>query len=145
MRKEHRGHFFNIELRNWGGFRGRSGIPLPAYMQENEIRLFLSALESFPFTERTASRNRLMIKLILFTGMRVGECLNLRPKDLVPEEDAVLIKVVGKGNKERVVMVREEYIDFEYRQLMHGRKGNGYLFDTERYRDVLGLMDHLVR
>ncbi len=104
-------HRYGIELKNWGGLRGKSGTKLPVYMQEEEVERFIEAIESYPFRADVAARNRLLIKLILFTGIRVGEALNLKTKDLIPEEDVYLIRIVGKGNKARVVMIRQSHIN----------------------------------
>ena len=104
-------HHFGIELKNWGGLRGKSGTKLPAYMQESEVERFLEAIERHPFRADVAARNRLLIKLILFTGIRVGEALQLTTKDLIPEGDVYLIRITGKGNKARVVMIKRVHID----------------------------------
>ncbi len=109
-------HHFGIELKNWGGLRGKSGTKLPAYMQESEVERFLQAIETYPFRADVAVRNRLLIKLILFTGIRVGEALQLGEKDLIPEGDVYLIRITGKGNKARVVMIRRSHIQSYLRE-----------------------------
>ncbi|WP_456452951.1 tyrosine-type recombinase/integrase [Hydrogenimonas sp.] len=103
-------HRYGIELKNWGGLRGKSGTKLPAYMQEHEVERFLEAIETHPFRADVAARNRLLIKLILFTGIRVGEALQLKVKDLIPEGNVYLIRIVGKGNKARMVMIKQSHI-----------------------------------
>ena len=103
-------HHYGIELKNWGGLAGRRGTKLPAYMQESEVERFIEAIETYPFQSAVAARNRLLIKLILFTGIRVGEALQLKVKDLIPDGDVYLVRVVGKGNKARVVMIRQSHI-----------------------------------
>lgn len=114
-------HHFGIELKNWGGLRGKSGDKLPAYMNEDELERFLKAIDSYPFSLKIGARNRLIIKLILYTGMRVGEALGLRLKDFMPESDTYLVKIRGKGNKERIVMVRKEPIDRELHEWLDVR------------------------
>jgi integrase/recombinase XerD len=103
-------YHFGIELKNWGGLAGKRGTKLPSFMQEAEVERFIEAIETHPFQSAVAARNRLLIKLILFTGIRVGEALQLKTKDLIPEEDVYLIRIVGKGNKARVVMIRQSHI-----------------------------------
>ena len=105
-----RTHHFGIELKNWGGLAGKRGTKLPAYMQENEVERFLEAIDTYPFRADVAARNRLLIKLILFTGIRVGEALQLKTKDLIRDGDVYLVRIVGKGNKARVVMIRQSHI-----------------------------------
>jgi len=104
-------HLFRIELKNWGGLRGSSGQKLPSYMSEEEIDRFLSAIDNYPFGSVLEDRNRLLLKLIIYTGIRVGEALSLKTKDLIPQGEVYLIKIVGKGNKHRVVMIKARHIE----------------------------------
>ena len=69
---------FRIELKNWGGLRGKSGSKLPSYLNEDEIQRFLKGIDTFPFKhESLGYRNRLILKLIIYTGIRVSEALNV--------------------------------------------------------------------
>jgi len=101
---------FKIELKNWGGLKGNSGSKLPSFMNKDEINRFLEAIDTFEFTDKTAYRNRLIIKMIIYTGIRVSEMLNLRLKDMFKEDDVYLLQIRGKGNKPRVVMIKESII-----------------------------------
>jgi len=103
-------YLFKIELKNWGGLKGNSGSKLPSFMNKDEIDRFLSAIDTFEFSEKTAFRNRLIIKMIIYTGIRVSEMLNLRLKDMFKEDDVYLLQIRGKGNKPRVVMIKESII-----------------------------------
>jgi len=103
-------YLFKIELKNWGGLKGNSGSKLPSFMNKDEIDRFLSAIDTFEFSEKTAYRNRLIIKMIIYTGIRVSEMLNLRLKDMFKEDDVYLLQIRGKGNKPRVVMIKESII-----------------------------------
>ena len=60
-------YLFKIELKNWGGLSGKSGTKLPSFMNKDEIDRFLSAIDSFEFTDNTGFRNRLIIKIIILT------------------------------------------------------------------------------
>ncbi|BBG65764.1 integrase-recombinase protein XERCD family [Hydrogenimonas sp.] len=104
-------HHYGIVLKNWGGLSGKSGTKLPSYMREEEVERFMEAIDTYPFRQAVAARNRLLIKMILFTGIRVGEALNLKVKDLIPEDGVYLIRVLGKGNKARVVMIKASHIN----------------------------------
>jgi integrase/recombinase XerD len=52
-------------------------------------------------------RNRLALKLLLFTGVRASEVLGIKLEDffLMAEESVYKIKILGKGNKERYVYI----------------------------------------
>ncbi len=115
-------HIFDIELKNWAGLRGKAGQKLPAYLTQEEIAQFLKAIETYPFKSDVAARNRLIIKIILFTGIRVSEAINIKLKDIIPQNGVYLIKIVGKGNKSRVVMIKSEKIQRDLDEWLVKRK-----------------------
>ena len=117
-------YLFKIELKNWGGLRGKSGTKLPAYMNKEEIERFLKAIDSFEFSIDTAYRNRLILKIIIYTGIRVSEMLNLRLKDIFREDDVYILQVRGKGNKPRVVMIKAKIIEGELQNWLNIRVCN---------------------
>ena len=104
-------YLFKIELKNWGGLSGKSGTKLPSFMNKVEIDKFLNAIDTFEFTENIAYRNRLILKIIIYTGVRVSEILNLKMKDMFKEENVYLLQIKGKGNKPRVVMIKSSIIE----------------------------------
>jgi integrase/recombinase XerD len=102
---------FNIELKNWGGLGGKSGTKLPSFMNKDEVQRFIQAIDEYPFKKPDlGARNRLIIKIILYTGIRVSEAINIKMKDFTKDGDAYIIQVRGKGNKPRVVMIKEKII-----------------------------------
>lgn len=104
-------YLFKIELKNWGGLKGQSGSKLPSYMNKDEITKFLDAINTYEFSLETSYRNRLILKMIIYTGIRVSEMLNLRIKDMFKEDDVYVLQVRGKGNKPRVVMIKASIIE----------------------------------
>lgn len=101
---------YGIELKNWGGLSGKSGTKLPSFMQKEEVQRFIEGINKYPFSAKIAARNRLVIKTILYTGIRVSEAINIDLKDFNKDGDAYIIQVRGKGNKPRVVMIKENII-----------------------------------
>ncbi len=101
---------YGVELKNWGGLGGKSGQKLPSYMHKDEVTKFINAIKTYPFSSKIAFRNRLIIKIILYTGIRVNEALNINMKDFTKDGDSYIIQVRGKGNKPRVVMIKEHII-----------------------------------
>ena len=71
------------------------------------------------FTKKTKSFNKnrdaLLIKLILFTGIRASESLDIKLSDLslIKEGSVYRIKIYGKGSKERFVYIAKEKIEIE--------------------------------
>ncbi|WP_419764802.1 MAG: tyrosine-type recombinase/integrase [Arcobacter sp.] len=117
--RDNNSYMFKIELKNWGGLSGKSGTKLPSYMNKDEITRFLDAIESFEFSKDVMYRNRLILKIIIYTGIRVSEMLNLKLKDIYKEEDVFIIQVRGKGNKPRVVMIKAKIIENELKHWLN--------------------------
>lgn len=102
---------YDIELKNWGGLSGKSGSKLPSFMNKDEVNRFIEAIETYPYKHPIlGARNRLVLKTILYTGIRVGEAINIKEKDFIKDGDAYIIQIRGKGNKPRVVMIQEKII-----------------------------------
>lgn len=115
-------YIFRIELKNWGGLRGKSGQKLPSYMNEEEVQRFLNGIETYPFKHQDlGARNRLLLKIIIYTGIRVGEALNLKIKDIMLDGEFYVIQVKGKGNKPRVVMIKAKNIHSDFGAWINSR------------------------
>ena len=127
------GHHFDIELKNWAGLQGKAGQKLPVFMGEDEIARFLQAIDDYPFRSDVAARNRAIIKMILYTGIRVGEAIGLRLKDIELQGDVYLLKITGKGNKIRVVMIKSQHIKRDLDEWMQKRRcGSDLLFCNKK-------------
>ncbi len=73
---------------------------LPEVLSFEEV----SALISQPNTEKPAGiRDRAMLELFYATGMRCSELIDLQTKNLNFENE--IVRVFGKGNKERIVPI----------------------------------------
>lgn len=78
---------------------------------ERLLGLFKKSSGSF-----NKNRDALLIKLILFTGIRASECLAIKVSDisLIEDDSVYKIKISGKGSKERFVYIRSETIFREH-------------------------------
>ena len=119
--EENNAYLYNIELKNWGGLRGKSGEKLPSFMNKDEIYRFIDELNTYKFSAKTSARNKLIIKIILYTGIRVSEAINISLKDIYQEQNNYIIQVRGKGNKPRVVMIKAQIIQNELTQWLELR------------------------
>ena len=72
---------------------------LPKFLKDEELDKIFSVCN---FNNPTEERDTLIIELLYATGVRVSELVNIKIKDINREEK--LIKVLGKGNKERMVI-----------------------------------------
>lgn len=97
---------------------------LPQFFYEKEMdALFQSCKGNEPLQQR----NLALLELLYATGMRVSECVNLTLADIQCEER--MLKVTGKGNKERYIPFNhhakeaiEVYIHQGRRTLMNGKQ-----------------------
>lgn len=71
--------------------------PIPRVLDEKEVDKFLDIETSDPL----AIRNKAMLELLFSSGLRVGELVGLNISDIDFENEE--IRVLGKGNKQRVV------------------------------------------
>jgi integrase/recombinase XerD len=120
-------YLFKIELKNWGGLSGKSGTKLPSFMNKSEIDRFLNAIDTFEFTDNIGYRNRLILKIIIYTGIRVSEILNLKIKEIYKEDNVYILQIRGKGNKPRVVMIKSSIIENELKNWLDMRVCNNDL------------------
>ena len=92
--------------------RMREPMRLPTVMNLDELRkilrtVHLNATEpATHYSTIAAIRNIAIVELLFATGMRVSELCNLRNKDV----DIIqgIIRIIGKGDKERVIYVCQE-------------------------------------
>lgn len=76
------------------------GRKLPEVLSIEEIDQLISAID---MSKAEGHRNRAILETLYSCGLRVSELVNLRFSDLYFEEG--FIRVIGKGNKERLVPV----------------------------------------
>ncbi len=70
----------------------------PRPLTEKQVEAILAAIP------RQDLRNRLLVTLLYETGMRVGEALGLQVQQVhLNDLDGGYLRIVGKGNKERVI------------------------------------------
>ncbi len=71
---------------------------IPEYLTEEEIN---ALMEQPDISTSKGMRDRAMLELDFASGLRVSELVNLKLKDLDFDEN--FVRVIGKGNKERLV------------------------------------------
>jgi integrase/recombinase XerD len=138
-----------ITLRNLYGFLLREGLigtdptavlvlprqwkNLPKYLNLEEI----NRLTETPDTARaTGLRNRAMLELLYAAGLRVSELCQIEISDL--NGDLGVVRVMGKGGKQRLVPFGETALEAVNAWLANGRfsllrgRASPYLFVTAR-------------
>ena len=85
----------------------KAGKRLPVYVEQKEMAGLFSEVE-FP-DDWEGRTDRLLLRILYYTGMRLSELVGLREGQV--DFGNRVIKVLGKGNKERVIPVNRELID----------------------------------
>jgi len=91
------------------------GRKLPDTLSEDEINALISAID---LSHPQGERNRTLIETLYSCGLRVSELVSLRISDLFFDEG--FIRVVGKGNKERLTPIHynaQKYIRLYIHQI----------------------------
>ena len=71
---------------------------LPASMSESEVEKLLNSPDA---SKEIEQRDKAMIEMLYATGMRISELVNLKITDI--DMNRSVIKVMGKGSKERLI------------------------------------------
>lgn len=120
---------------------------LPRFFYYNELEEMFQVPK---LNTALGQRDRLLLEMLYATGVRVSELVNIKVSDINSEE----IKVLGKGNKERIVefgdyaeSILELYLNEGYKSL--NVKKSEYLFLNNRggkltTRGVRYILDNII-
>ena len=89
---------------------------LPRYFEYNELEKLFEVPD---LKTPLGQRNRLILEMLYATGIRVGELVNIKVKDININEGT--IRILGKGNKERIAHFGEYA-----REILELYLGDGY-------------------
>lgn len=102
---------------------------LPSVLSVDEV---IAILESVNMNEEEGPRNRAILEMLYSCGLRVSELTGLRMSDLFFKDN--FIRVIGKGNKQRLVPIGdpaisavEKYLEWRWAAIVQAKsiKGNG--------------------
>ena len=120
---------------------------LPRFFYYNELEEMFQVPK---LNTALGQRDRLLLEMLYATGVRVSELVNIKVSDINGEE----IKVLGKGNKERIVefgdyaeSILELYLNEGYKSI--NVKKSEYLFLNNRggkltTRGVRSILDNII-
>lgn len=123
---------------------------LPNYMKYSEFETLVNTCDETPL----GIRNRALIELLFATGARIGELIKVKVSDINYSNRE--IKVLGKGNKERICYFNsysEEFLKLyinEARPILLGNKKSDRLFINHiggelTDRGVRDILDKLIK
>lgn len=109
---------------------------LPVYLTIEEVDNLLDIKASTAYE----LRNKAMLEVLYATGMRVSELCDLKTSNLYLDDDVV--KVMGKGSKERLIPINEvakealiNYLNYGRGELL-GTKSCEYVFISSRHTRI---------
>ena len=100
---------------------------LPKSLSEDEVESLLKAADD---SQILGLRDRAMLETLYATGLRVSELVGMKVSEV--SLDMGVVRVMGKGSKERLVPLGEESLDWIRRYLREGRPAilDGQLSDS---------------
>ncbi|MEP6714212.1 MAG: site-specific tyrosine recombinase XerD [Terriglobia bacterium] len=111
----------------------KQGTTIPKFLNREQIERLVSAPD---LSKATGQRDRAMLELLYATGIRVSELISLKISNL--DAQLGLVRVTGKGNKQRIVPVHaaalgviRQYMEQARPALLRG-KASPILFVTAR-------------
>lgn len=93
------------------------GRPLPKSLSERDVEALLEAPD---LATAEGQRDRCMLELLYATGLRVSELVGLRADQISLNQGVV--RVTGKGGKERLVPMGDEAVDWVRRFAIGARR-----------------------
>ena len=120
-------------------------MKLPNYMKYNEFEEMINTCDDTPL----GIRNKCLLETLFATGARIGELINIKLNDLDLSNKE--IRVLGKGNKERIVYINDhayesinDYLNNSRSILLDGKQSDklfinhiGGELTTNGVRDIL--------
>ena len=110
------------------------GKLLPGTLSESQVESLILAAD---ISDPIGLRDRAMLELLYATGLRVSELVSLKYNQLSLQQG--VIRVIGKGNKERLVPMGDEAVNWltQYLKgsrtlLMHDKSSCDHFFVTRR-------------
>lgn len=120
---------------------------LPTFLSFDEVQLILN---SFAENDDKSRFERLLIQLIFVSGARVSEVCNLNIKQVNITHR--LLRIAGKGNKERIVLIDNDTADrLEYyysnirKKWLKGKESNFFFINNRGNRVNRQYIFHLIK
>ena len=118
---------------------------LPDVLSEKEISLIINAIQE---SSQFYQRDKAIIEMLYSCGIRVTELCNLEMSNLFIDED--LIRVMGKGNKERLLTLGARSKKYVNEYIKHSRNshikksGSSFLFVSRNGNQLTRAMINII-
>lgn len=132
------GHLFNIERKVISKQIKKEKRVLSVLTPKDGFEKFFNAIEKVPYKDEVRERNILMMKLLMYLGLRVSELCYLKNEDITIDKNIVKFNIIGKGNKQRLLYVSYNHIKKHMIKYEKTRVScsEGYYFTTTRGKRV---------
>jgi integrase/recombinase XerD len=109
-----------------------------AYLKpHDEYYKFLETIDKVQWKGKTQHRNRLILKFLMLTGIRVTELTDIKIKDIKVNENSNNLEffIIGKGNKKRLVSMAYSLIKNDFDSSIN-ENTSVYLFSTSTGKQI---------
>lgn len=108
---------------------------LPSFVEEKKMSNLFGQVQFKD--DFSGQRDRLILEIFYSTGMRLSELINIKKSDINDKS----VKVLGKGNKQRIIPLTSQVLDvihiyLQKAQGLNLERENDYLLVTEKGRKM---------
>ena len=107
----------SFQIDNLDKPKGSKKLPICISIEEVE-----ALLEQPNLNKPEGQRDRAMLEVMYSSGLRVSELINLKVKQVIFTRG--MIRIIGKGNKERIVPIGDYAMEYLNKYLNDGRRKN---------------------
>ena len=119
----HKGYFLYLLSNNFITFNPTDKIKIPRRSRKLPVVLSFTEIEKMldlpDISNKLGLRDKALMEIMYSSGLRVSEAINLKLSDLIFSDE--IIRVLGKGSKERIIPVGSSAIEWVNEYLMKGR------------------------
>ena len=95
------------------------------FLTREELEVFMKTIK---IKTKSGYKHYVLIALLYEAGLRASEIINLKVSDLFFTNESPYIKVLGKGNKERIVYLNKDIVTIVNEYIDKFKIKDGYLF-----------------
>lgn len=117
----------------------KKSVKLENFMRESEREKILDYVENklkkeYEYKHNRNFRNSLLVKLMLKSGLRISEALNLRFCDFQESDDGEFydINILAKGGEYQTAYIAKSYIKADFERLSSINVPDNYIFTSDR-------------
>ncbi|TLD95387.1 site-specific integrase [Helicobacter jaachi] len=107
------------------GTRYHKEKKLPDFLNERQFNTFLETIHNFKPKTLGQKRLKIIILLASYTGIRTREVHHIKLNDIQEDSDKYIIKIQGKGSKQRYVSAKKIHIQEALNDFLQTKKLQG--------------------